>query len=149
MICGTATTICRCRCGCRCRCRCRCLCLCMCLCSPSHNGHDYTYTCVSRKQLITITLTLLGPKTINSVTSTFRTVSEAEIERDWMIWDERNADWAAMKGINSQLQSPKSALHTVRQWACQAQMESRRMFEELTTKSKLLSRESCTRLHGN
>ena len=57
-----------------------------------------------------------------------RKLSEAEMERDRMIWDKRNSDWAAMYGINSQLESQKTELHHVHQWACQAQMESRRMF---------------------
>ena len=54
--------------------------------------------------------------------------SEAEMERDRMIWDKRKSDWAAMYGINSQLESQLSELHHANQWACQAQMESRRMF---------------------
>ena len=54
-----------------------------------------------------------------------------------MSWGRRNADWAAVYGINSQLESQKTELHHAHQWACQTQMESRIMFEELTTKSKL------------
>ena len=57
--------------------------------------------------------------------------------RDRIIWERRNSDWAAMYGINCQLESQQSELHHANQWACQAQMESRRMFEELTTKSRL------------
>ena len=56
---------------------------------------------------------------------------------DTMIWDKRISDQAAMSGMNSQLESQQSELHHANQWACQAQMESRRMFEELTTKSRL------------
>ena len=59
-----------------------------------------------------------------------RKLSEAEMERDRMIWDERNADLAAMYDINSKLESQQSELHHANQWACQAQMESRRMFEK-------------------
>ena len=66
-----------------------------------------------------------------------RKLSEPEMERDRMTWDERNYDSAAVHGINSQLESQKSELHHANQWTCQAQMESRRLFEELTTKSKL------------
>ena len=54
--------------------------------------------------------------------------------RDGMILDKRICDRAAMYGINSQLESQQSELHRAHQWACQAQIESRRMFEELTTK---------------
>ena len=36
-----------------------------------------------------------------------RKLSEAEMERDRMIWDRRNADWAAMYEIKSQLESQK------------------------------------------
>ena len=54
-----------------------------------------------------------------------------------MIWERRNADWAAMYGINSQLESQHSELHHANQWACQAQLESLRMFEDFTTKSGL------------
>ena len=53
-----------------------------------------------------------------------------------MIWDTRNSDWAAMYGMNSQRESQQSELHHANRWACQAQVESRRMFEELTTKSR-------------
>ena len=49
----------------------------------------------------------------------------------------RNSDWAAMCGINSQPESQKTELHHANQWACQAQMESRRMLEEFTTKRRL------------
>ena len=55
--------------------------------------------------------------------------TEAELERDRMIWDNRNSDWAAMYGINSQLEPQPSELHHAKQWACQAQMERRRKFE--------------------
>ena len=37
-------------------------------------------------------------------------------------------------------------LNHANQWACQAQMESHRMFEEVTTKSSFPSRESYIRL---
>ena len=59
------------------------------------------------------------------------------MERDRMIRDKRKSDSPAMYGINSQLESQQPGSHHANQWACQAQMESRRMFEELTTKSKL------------
>ena len=62
-----------------------------------------------------------------------RKLSEAEMERDGMIWDKRHANWAAMCGINSQLESQQSELHHANRWACRAQTESRTMFEELTT----------------
>ena len=51
-----------------------------------------------------------------------RKLSEAEMERDGMIWDNRNSDWAAMYGINSQLEPQPSELHRANQWACQAQI---------------------------
>ena len=35
------------------------------------------------------------------------------------------------------LNHKRSELHHANQWACQAQMESRRIFEEFTTKSRL------------
>ena len=63
--------------------------------------------------------------------------SEAEMERDMMIWDRSNSDWAALYETNSQLESQKTELHHANQWACQAQMESRRMFEEFMVKSIL------------
>ena len=62
---------------------------------------------------------------------------EAEVERDRMIWERRNAYWATMYGRNSQIESQQSQLHHANQWTCQAQMESRRMFEEFTTKRRL------------
>ena len=62
--------------------------------------------------------------------------SEAELERGRMIRDKRNSDWAAVYGTNSLPESQKSELHHVNQWACQSQVESRRIFEELTTKSR-------------
>ena len=66
--------------------------------------------------------------------------SEAEMERDRMIWDKRNSDWAAMYGINVQLESQLSELHRANQWACEAQMESRRMFEDLRRKVDFIKR---------
>ena len=41
----------------------------------------------------------------------------------------RNSDAATIYGMNSQLQSQQSELHHANQWACQAQMESRKMYE--------------------
>ena len=61
-------------------------------------------------------------------------LSDAEMERDRMTWDKRNCVWAAMYETNSQHESQKTELHHANQWACQAQMQSRSMFEELTTK---------------
>ena len=37
--------------------------------------------------------------------------SEAEMDRDRMIWDRGNSDWAAMYETNIQLQSQKTELH--------------------------------------
>ena len=54
-----------------------------------------------------------------------------------MIRERRNAYWATMYGINSQIESQQSQLHHANQWTCQAQMESRRMFKELTAKTRL------------
>ena len=62
-------------------------------------------------------------------------IFEAEMERDRMTWDKRNSDWEAVNGHNNQIESPKIGLHHGNQWACQAQVESCRMFEELATKS--------------
>ena len=50
---------------------------------------------------------------------------KAKMERDRMIWDNRNSAWAAMYET---------------QWASQAQVE---------VQSRLLSKESCTKLHGH
>ena len=58
-----------------------------------------------------------------------RRSAETEIERDRMIMDKSNSDGATMYGINSQLQSQQSELHHANQWACQAQMECRKMSE--------------------
>ena len=66
-----------------------------------------------------------------------RKISEAEMETDWVIWDKRNSDWPAMYDTNSQPESQKTELHHANQWACQAQMESRSKFEELTMKRRL------------
>ena len=57
------------------------------------------------------------------------------MERDRIIWDRRNADWAAVYGTKSQLESQKKKFFFM-----QAQMESRRMFEELTTKVDFIKR---------
>ena len=46
--------------------------------------------------------------------------SKTEMERNRMISYERNSDWAAMYGINSQLESQQSELHHANHWACQA-----------------------------
>ena len=40
-----------------------------------------------------------------------RKLSEAEVERDRMIWDTRNSEWAAMYEPNSQLELQKTELH--------------------------------------
>ena len=52
-----------------------------------------------------------------------RRLSENEVEMDRMIWGRSYADWAAVYGINSQLESQKTELHHAHQWACQTQME--------------------------
>ena len=59
------------------------------------------------------------------------------MERDRMIRERRNSDWAAMCGINSHLESQQSELFHASWWACQARLESRRMFEDLSTKKRL------------
>ena len=69
-----------------------------------------------------------------------RKLSETEIKRDRMIWDTRNSDWTAMHETNGQLESQKTELRHAIQLVCQAQMESRGMFEELTTRSGLIKR---------
>ena len=57
------------------------------------------------------------------------------METDRVIWDKMNSDWPAMYDTNSQPESQKTEFHHANQWACQAQMESRSKFKELTTKS--------------
>ena len=59
------------------------------------------------------------------------------IERERMIWSTRNAYCAAVYGTNSQLESRKTELHHAIQWTGESHMESRRMFEELTMKSRI------------
>ena len=48
-------------------------------------------------------------------------LSKADMERDRMIWDQRNSDWAATYEINGQLESQQTELHHANQRACQAE----------------------------
>ena len=57
-----------------------------------------------------------------------RKPSEAEMERDRMIWDKRNSDWAAVYETNSQLEAQKTELHHANQWASQAQIGKPQIF---------------------
>ena len=64
--------------------------------SERHNLHDY--------------LDGEARRVLQGESITQRKLREAEMERDRMIWDKRNSEWAAMYGMNSQLGSQKEKI---------------------------------------
>ena len=48
------------------------------------------------------------PGELFKVNEKIRKISEAEMERDGMIWGKRNSDWASVHETNSQLESQKT-----------------------------------------
>ena len=63
-------------------------------------------------------------------------LSEAELEMDRKSWERRNSDVALFE-TNIQLESKQMELYHANQWACQAQMENPRIFEESMMKRRL------------
>ena len=70
-----------------------------------------------------------------------RRFSEAEGERERKSCEKRNYGMVLYK-TNRQLESHQMVLYHANQWASQAQMENRRMFEELAIKSRLSNLEN-------